>query len=849
MEQTYVGLQASEAAQRLKTDGYNELPSQGNKSVFLIIWSVVSEPMIFLLICAGTVYFFLGEPKDAIALAISVVFLIIITFFQEKKTERTLQALKNLASPRALVIRDGERMRIAGREVVVDDIIVLQEGDRVPADAYLLTEEQVLIDESLLTGESQPVKKTVWDQSTISYRPGENAIPYVFSGTLIISGRGVAKVAKTGVHTEMGKIGKALESVQQEDTLLRKETGRIVKRLTIGGLILCLVVLVVHVVRYGDLLQGFLNGLTLSMAILPEEFPVVLLIFMTLGAWRLSKHQVLTRNSAVIETLGAATVLCVDKTGTITENRMKLDVICIDNHIAHVTEQQLTASEKQVIELSVLASQKYPFDPIERELVQIKKTKLILTEDRYLAWKLVKEYPLSKDLFAVTQVWQSPDGKKHLVVSKGAPEAILELCHATKKFRTEILRMVDTLSHDGLRILAVAQMVYNKAKFPKIPHEFTLTYEGLLGFADPIRDTVPQAIKTAYEAGIRTIMITGDYQGTASYIAQLAGLKNPDVCIMGDEIEKMTHSELREKIKTANVFARVIPEQKLHIIEALKANGEIVAMTGDGVNDAPALKSAYIGISMGQRGTDVAREASDIVLLNDDFSSIVSAVRLGRRIFDNLKRAMRYILAVHIPIITLAVLPVMFGYPIMLFPAHIAFLELIIDPACSTVFETINEEGAIMRRPPRKLTDPLFNRRVIMVGLIQGLSVATVLFVLYMYLLQLGKDEVTIRTIIFLSLVVSNLLLIIVNLTWSKSTIKVLLTPNKLLWLVIGCAVVGMILIVLFEPLRQIFHMTPIPVGDFSYVLLCVVVIFFWLELAKKVWATVFKRKIRTTLK
>ncbi|MFZ2025073.1 MAG: cation-translocating P-type ATPase [Microgenomates group bacterium] len=842
MEHVYTGLSATEAALLVKENGYNELPSQKSKSVFSIIWSVISEPMIFLLICAGTVYFLLGEPKDAIALAISVVFLVGITFLQEKKTEKTLQALRNLASPRALVIRDGERIRISGREVVCGDIVVLHEGDRVPADAYVLSDENLLVDESILTGESQPVKKSVWNQEAISYKAGGVAVPYVFSGTLIIAGHGEAQVAKTGSQTEMGKIGKALESIRQEDTLLRKETGRIVKNLAISGIILCLFVLVLYTLRYGNLLQGFLSGLTLSMAILPEEFPVVLLIFMTLGAWRLSKRHVLTRNNAVIETLGAATVLCVDKTGTITENRMKLEVICIGQQSFRVADQTITPEENYLIELSVLASQKNPYDPIERELIRIKQQKRILTEDRYSAWQLVKEYPLSKDIFAVTHVWQSPDGKKQLVVSKGAPEAILDLCHATKKLRSEILQLVETMSHDGLRILAVAQTLSATHNVPEKPNEFTLTYEGLLGFADPIRTTVPQAIKTAYAAGIRTIMITGDYPGTATYIARQAGLVNPDVCMMGDEIETMSHSELREKINTVNLFARVIPEQKLHIIEALKANGEIVAMTGDGVNDAPALKSAHIGISMGERGTDVAREASDIVLLNDDFSSIVSAVRLGRRIFDNLKRAMRYLLAVHIPIIVLSVLPVVFGYPLILFPAHIAFLELIIDPACSTVFEGIGEQDHIMRRPPRKLTDPLFNSRIIIVGLIQGISVSVALSALYIYLMSVGKNEIDARTITFVALVISNLLLIVGNVTWSQNTVRILLMPNKLLWWVIGGALTGIVFIIFVAPLKTVFHLGALKNADLVLLLVFVLGVAVWLEIAKLVWKKIFKR-------
>ncbi len=840
MEQTDKGLSAAEAASRLRTYGYNELVSQKAKSVFAIIWSVVSEPMIFLLICAGSVYFLLGEPKDATALAVSVVFIVVITFFQERKTERTLQALKNLASPRALVIRDGERMRIAGREVVPDDCIVLQEGDRVPADAYVLLDEHLLVDESLLTGESQPVTKTVWNQTTEEFTAGEHAIPYVFSGTLIISGYGIAKVAKTGMRTEVGKIGKALDAILQEDTLLRKETGRIVKSLTIFGIALCLLVLFVYVLRYGSFLQGFLHGLTLSMAILPEEFPVVLLIFMTLGAWRLSKRHVLTRNSAVIETLGASTVLCVDKTGTITENRMKLEVMHLHHRSFQTDEKSMTSEGRRLIALSVLAGQKNPFDPIEQELKRLAERDN--TEKQFAGWQLVREYPLSKDMFAVTHIWQSPDTKKHIVVSKGAPEAILALCHTDKKMRSEILQSVESLSHDGLRILAVAQTSYTGEHFPETPHGFVLTYEGLLGFTDPMRTTVPQAIQTAYEAGIRTIMITGDYPGTASYIARQAGLNNPEQYITGAELETMTHSELREKIQTVNVFARVIPEQKLHIIEALKANGEIVAMTGDGVNDAPALKSAHIGISMGQRGTDVAREASDIVLLDDDFSSIVAAVRLGRRIFDNLKRAMRYILAVHIPIIALSVFPVFFGYPVILFPAHIAFLELIIDPACSTVFETIDGDSNGMKRSPRKLTDPLFNKRIISVGMIQGTSTALALFVLYAYLLAIGRDETVIRTITFLSLVISNLLLIIVNLTWSKPTMKILAVPNKLLWWVIGLASAGMVLVVAIAPLRQVFHMSPIGLHDVFVILFFVAGLFVWMELAKFLWAKIKRR-------
>jgi P-type Ca2+ transporter type 2C len=849
MEHTHTGLTQKEASIRIKTDGYNELPSQKSKSAFALIWSVITEPMILLLVLAGTIYFLLGEPKDAVMLAFSVIVVIAITFFQEKKTERTLEALRNLASPRALVIRGGVHMRIPGREVVRDDIILLREGDRVPADSYIVENEHLVIDESLLTGESQPVKKSVWDTKNSVYKPGGDNIPYVFSGSLVVSGRGIAKVAQVGNQTEMGKIGKALETIKQEDTLLKKETDKIVRNFTIFGSIPCIIVILLYAFRYGNILQGFLSGLTLSMAILPEEFPVVLLIFMTLGAWRISKRHVLARRSAVIETLGAATVLCVDKTGTITENRMSLEVIHAGPDISRLDEHPLPTNIQRVLELSVLSSQRDPFDPIEKELVKVANEKLPQKDLRYLHWNLVREYPLTREIVARTHIWKLPENKTYLVVTKGAPETILDLCHVTDEFRNETLHKIEEMSHDGLRILAVASAPYESDGFPTSPHDFPFIFEGLLGFRDPVRSTVPASIQTAYEAGIRTIMITGDYPGTASYIAEAAGLKNPTRYITGDELDHMSHAELREKIREVNVFARVVPEQKLHIIEALKANGEVVAMTGDGVNDAPALKSAHIGIAMGGRGTDVAREASSLVLLDDDFSSIVAAVRLGRRIFDNLKRSMRYILAVHIPTVGLSCLPVLFGLPVVLLPAHIAFLELIIDPACSTVFETIEEESEIMKKPPRRLTDPLFNKRIFAVGLTQGISVCIIIFAIYLYLLSIGKSDIDTRSITFLCLVISSISLIIVNLGWSKNTLKILVTPNKTLWWVIGLGGSALVAIFRLEPLRQVFHLGILHLDDVLYVVVVAIVLYIWLELMKKIWAVILslrhKRQLR----
>lgn len=842
MHHHFQGLTHEEARARLAKEGYNELPSQKRKDWLQLLWTVLREPMILLLVAAGLVYLVLGEPKDTIMLGATVLVVVMITFFQERRTERTLEALRSIASPRALVIRGGEAVKIPGREVVTDDIILLREGDRIPADAFILEEENLLVDESLLTGESRPVRKSVWEKKEFVCKPGGELLPCVFSGTLIVGGRGKAVVRRIGIATEMGKIGTSLETIKEEDSLLHRETQHIVRVFASAGLLLCVAVVVLYGLRQGSWLHGLLSGLTLAMAILPEEFPVILLIFLTLGAWRISKRHVLARRSAVIETLGAATVLCVDKTGTITENRMSLDVVYADGLLVS-TKGDLSTHAKHVLRLGLLASQKDPFDPIEKELARMGRSVLAQSEHLREGLELLKTYPISKDVVAVTHVYRQSGKRALLVACKGAPEAILELCHADAGTRKHLLHTVETLAKDGLRVLGVAQAEWDAPELPESPRAFRFELKGLLGFIDPIREAVPHSIQVAKAAGIRTIMITGDYPGTAVYVAERAGLPNPTLYLTGDDLESMPLSELQKKMSDVHLFARVVPEQKLRIIEALKANGEIVAMTGDGVNDAPALKAAHIGISMGMRGTDVAREASALVLLNDDFSSIVSAVRLGRRIFDNIKRAMRYVLAVHIPIIGVSFLPVALGFPPILFPAHIAFLEFIIDPTCSIVFETIEEDTHIMKRKPRNLHEPLLNRRVFAVGMLQGLSVFALLFGLNAWLLYTGRDVEVIRAMMFYALVISNLILIVMNLSWSEHVFTALSTPNKTLWLVVGGALAGMAGLQLAPPLRSLFSMGAISVVDALLLLLLSGLLLVWLEVLKTGWAWLIARK------
>jgi Ca2+-transporting ATPase len=654
---------------------------------------------------------------------------------------------------------------------------------------------------------------------------------------MVVQGRGVARVSAVGTHTEIGKIGKALQTIPEENTLLQIEISRIVKHFSIAGISLCALVIIIYGLTKANWLKAILAGLTLSMAMLPEEFPVVLIIFMTIGAWRISKNQVLTRRTPAIETLGAATVLCTDKTGTLTHNTMQLKMLCADSKYFPIDKARTTTLPEavhDVMEYGILASQKDPFDPIEKEVKNVGEYYLSGSEHLHKNWSLVKEYPLSKQLLALSHVWESPDRKNYIIAAKGSPEAIADLCHLKSNEMSEMNACIDYMAGQGLRILGVAKASFQKTPLPEIQHDFRFEFIGLLGFIDPIRETVPASIAEAHRAGMRVIMITGDYPGTAKHIARSIGLKNPEEYLTGADIEAMDPARLQDKIRTVNIFAHVVPEQKLTIVKALKTNGEIVAMTGDGVNDAPALKAANIGIAMGERGTDVAREASELVLLNDDFSSIVRAVKLGRRIFDNLKKAIAYIFAIHVPIAGMSFLPVLFQLPIVLLPAHIAFLELIIDPACSTVFEACPEEADIMDRPPRNLKESLFNRKSFFFSLLQGLSVLAVVFAIFITALRLKKGEPEARTLAFATLVFANIMLIITNLSWSKSMTDILKKRNKALGIVVIAALAALGLVLYIAPLRSLFHFSVLSFYDLLAAIICGAASIAWFEILKK---------------
>ncbi len=784
------GLSAEEAGQRLRAEGYNELPSEKPRSAWAMAKDILREPMLFLLLVAGGAYLLLGDLQEALLLLAAILAILGITFYQERKTERVLEALRDLSSPRALVIRDGEARRVPGREVVRGDVVVVSEGDRVPADGVLFWAMSLEVDESLLTGESVSVRKTPTAERPGMERPGGAETPFVYSGTLVVRGQGMFRAQGVGAESELGRIGRALQTVGEERSPLQKETGRMVRLLAVLGLLLCSTVVLFMGVLRGDWLEAVLAGIALAMSMLPEEFPVVLTVFLALGAWRISRSNVLTRRVAAIETLGEATVLCVDKTGTLTENRMAVRALDTGDAVWNLTAEQGPIPEEfhRLVEFAILAGQRDPVDPMEKALRSLGDRCRELAEHLHDDWAAVREYPLSRELLALSLVWKARDDTAFIVASKGAPESIFDLCHLAPERIAALSSRVDALAARGLRVLGVARGRHPDGALPSGQHDFTFDFVGLIAFEDPVRPEVPDAIGECYQAGIRVVMITGDHPATATSIGAAIRLPDPNAVLTGAEVDAMPESTLVQRVGDTDIFARSTPEGKLRLVRALQARGDVVAMTGDGVNDAPALKAAHIGIAMGQRGTDVAREAASLVLLGDDFGSIVATIRLGRRIFQNIRKAMAYIIAVHVPIAGMALIPVLLGWPLVLLPVHIVFLQLIIDPACSLVFEAEPGERDLMRRGPRDPREPLFGRPLLLTSLLQGLVMLGVALLIHLQADRLGYGEGGARGLTYTALITGNLGLILINRSHVESIVAGLRTPNRALWAVFGGA-------------------------------------------------------------
>ena len=793
------GLGPEQAAARLALDGPNELPHTRQRSVVRIAFDVLREPMLLLLVAGGCAYLLLGDLTEALILLGFASFSVAITVVQETRTEHVLEALRDLSAPRALVLRGGAHVRIPGREVVRDDLVILAQGDRIAADAVLVEAIDLQTDESLLTGESMPVAKSMTTQNASAVpRPGEGARSFVYSGSLVTQGGGTARVVATGARTEIGRIGQTLATLEVESPRLRRETTRMVFWCAIGGGVVALLVVLLFGLFRGGWIEAALAGIAIGMSMLPEEFPVVLTVFLAMGAWRIGQARVLTRRAAAIETLGSATVLCTDKTGTLTENRMSVAELWLPSGDAvQLGSGGVAGSDYyDLVETAALASASEPTDPMEIALHELRNE---LQPRPRAAGRIVHSFGLRPDLLAMSNIWETSEALA--ISAKGAPEAIAALCHLPTAVSAAMTAAVEVMAARGTRVLAVATAKPGDRNWADSQRGYDYSLVGLVGLADPLRRSVPAAVAECRRAGIRVVMITGDHAATARSIASQAGIADGDV-LTGAELKLLNDVQLAERLQTVTVFARIMPEQKLRIVQAFKTNGEIVAMTGDGVNDAPSLKAAHIGIAMGKRGSDVAREAAAMVLLDDEFGSIVQSVRLGRRIYDNIRKAMAFIFAVHVPIAGLALLPLLFGLPILFGPIHIALLEMVIDPVCALVFEAEREEDDVMRRPPRDPAEALFSMPMIAWSIFQGGLAFAMLATVFFVESGTGMPEDELRALIFFALIAAIVALILVNRSFNASIGDAFGRHNSALRYV-AVAIVGVSTLILSLPSAQ----------------------------------------------
>ena len=799
------GLTQTEAAARLQADGPNELPTARGRGFARIALQVVAEPMFLLLLAAGGLYLALGDLADALALLVAVAVMFGITVLQEHRTERVLVHLRDLTSPRALVLRDGERRRVPGREVVRGDLLLVSEGDRVAADAALLVVGHMEVDESLLTGEAVPVRKIAWDGVRAIAPPGGDDLPFLYAGSLVVRGQGLARVLHTGRHGCLGRMGSALAEELAPSTPIRREIRRLVRVIALLGGVLCLALVVLTGWRHGAWLEGWLTGITLAMTLLPVEYPVVLTVFLALGAWRLSRHHVLTRRLSALEALGATSVLCVDKTGTLTQNRMQIDALMTDDEVldlAGVSTAALPEAFHTLLEFGILASAVNPFDPMEKAFQALGERYLAQTGALHQRWQIAQEYGITPGLLAMTHVWQAGPAGPFVVAAKGAPEAILDLCHASPAQSAEVLANVGRLAARGLRVIAVARGAWPAAPWPVHQHAFDYEFLGLVGLRDPLRPEVPQAVAACRAAGIAVVMVTGDHAATARAVALQAGLDAQRV-IEGESLATQTPQALA----ACHVFARVMPTQKLDLVRGWMAQGSVVAMTGDGVNDAPALRAADIGIAMGERGSDVAREAAALVLTDGNFGALVQAIHQGRRLFAHLRAATAYLFTAHLPIAGIALLPLLLDWPPVLLPIHVMLLELVIDPVSSLVFDLEPEATDLMQRPPRALDAPLLPVRTLRRCLLQGALALAVVVGGYALALRCGASEGAARGLALVGIVVSNLMLVMASRRGAGAIWRRLLVRNPAFHAVAAAVTLLFALAFTAGPIARVFRL------------------------------------------
>lgn len=789
------GLNSKEVEKLQKKYGMNELVIQEKPNMLKKFLGVFKEPMFLLLLIAAMVYFLLGAPKDGAIMLVFVGFVASITFIQEWKTEKTMNALKDLTSPKVNTLRDGKNILIKSTELVPGDVVFLSEGERIPADCIVLEPSNFSVDESILTGESEYVMKVSTTQSEKSTDYWRKDILY--AGTLCVFGKCTAIVKFTGINTEYGKIGKAISEAKDEPTPLQKKVSILVKNIAIAGVILCISVMVASYFYSFNILNSILSGISLAMAIIPEEFPVVLTVFLSMGAYRLAKNNTLMRKISAVETLGSATVLCVDKTGTITQNKMKVKSIYSDGRIFNNEDLK----NQELSDLMVLSCEKDPYDPMEKAILEAANLSQLETLYKY---DLSKKIAFDSKTKRMANIYIKDN--KYYVAVKGSAETVLGLCNLDKETMDEINIEIDKMASNGLRVLALADCTSEKVYEDLECYE--LTFKALVGLQDPPKEGVEEAIKLCKKAGIRVVMITGDYSKTAMAIGEEIGLKFTDKVIVGNEIDSLSENELCEVVKSCDVFSRVIPEQKMKIVKALKKNGEIVAMTGDGVNDAPALKSADIGIAMGQRGTEVAKEAAHMILMDDNFTTIVKSVKDGRRVYDNIRKAMVYILIIHIPIAAMAMFAPLFNLPPLLLPMHIMLLELIIDPTCSIVFEGEPAEANIMENPPRPPQEPLLTRNLTIKVVLQGVVMFLAAFMPFHYMIDLGISSEYARSFSLITFIVANVTLVLVNRSNTELLYHLIKEKGSKVRLIVNSMALIMVFAIVYIPILNGFFRT-----------------------------------------